>query len=222
MGKEKKGWRMFAPVVIGRYWLLQGMLYMNRVELCHRALVGAVCTAAAWFALAPVASSDLRLLLALVLGHTLNMLLNGHVFALLKHDLYWFGFYKDWNDFSAYVEGMRERLRTRPCRGLRQAAIYGSITRGSFSASSDLDIRFIARAGFANGFSVAHRVFVERVRAFLAGFPLDLYMVHSHQELARKINLDREEPIVLYDFTHRAYPVKFRDAARPRTEACHG
>lgn len=222
MGKEKKGWRMFAPVVIGRYWLLQGMLYMNGAELLHRLIVGGTFTVIAWFALAPVSEVVWRVVAALAIAHSANMVFNGHVFSLFKHDLYWFGFYKHWDDFAGYVDAMRERLRARPCGGLKQAAIYGSITRGNFSASSDLDVRFLAAPGLLNGLAVAQRVFEERVRALFAGFPLDLYMVHSKEELARKINLAKERPLVLFDSTYRGYPVKFCDAARPHGEVCHG
>ncbi len=222
MGKEKKGLRMFAPVVIGRYWLLQGMLYMNPAEVLHRLLVECIFAVLAWLALMPLESAAWRIGAALALAHTANMVFNGHLFALFKHDLYWFGFYKRWDDFAEYVETMRERLRSRPCAGLKRASIYGSITRGNFSTSSDLDIRFLAQPGLMNGLGVAQRVFEERARALIAGFPLDLYMVHSSEELARKINLEKERPIILFDATHRGYPVKFRDAARPQAEACHG
>lgn len=222
MGKAKKGWRMLAPVVLVRYWIFQGTLYMNRAELLHRAIIEAVFLAIAWFALHNVETQAWRLAGAMFAAHTASMIFNGHIFALFKHDLYWFGFYKRWDDFADYVEAMRERLRCRPCPSLKRAAIFGSITRGNFSNISDLDVRFVAGEGLLDGLAVAQRVFEERLRALIAGFPLDLYMVQSQEELARKINLKAEQPLILFDFRHRSYPVRFHDAARPRMEVCHG
>lgn len=189
---------MWAPVVIGRYWLFQGLLYMNAAERTHRLAVEALFAAAAWLALAPIVSPALRAGGAVVLAHTASMVFNGHLFALCKHDLYWFGFYKRWDDFADYVNRLQARLEKRPCRSLERAEIFGSLTRGCFSDTSDLDLRFIARPGFLRGLHVAQRVWSERLRALLAGFPLDLYLFHSEAERARKMDLRREVPIVIY------------------------
>lgn len=182
---------MWAPVVIGRYWLFQGVLYMSPAERLHRLMVELAFVLLAWFALGQVVG-------ALLVAHTASMVLNGHLFALCKHDLYWFGFYKRREDFEAYVGRLQARLEERPCAGLERAEIYGSLTRGRFTDSSDLDLRFLARPGLWSGLLVAQRVWEERMRALFAGFPLDLYLFHSAAEVARKMDLSRETPIVLY------------------------
>lgn len=189
---------MWAPVVLARYWLFQGTLYMNAVERAHRFALEAAFALASWLALSAVAAPSLRLAAALALGHTASMVFNGHLFALIKHDLYWFGFYRRWEDFAAYVDALQERLVRGRHPGLERAEVYGSLTRGRFGDASDLDLRFMARPGLRAGLAVAHLVWRERLRALFAGFPLDLYMFRSDTERARKLDLARERPVVLY------------------------
>lgn len=199
MGKEKKGIWMWAPVVILRYGMAQGIHYMNWIEKIHR-----VCVEALFFLmvlkivnLVPL-STGWRLGIALIGAHALNMILNGHIWALIKHDLYWFGFYKEWESFAEYVEQMQTRLMKRPCIGMATAEIYGSLTCGKFSDSSDLDIRFVAKPGFWNGILTCNRVVEERFRAFISAFPLDVYMFRNHDETMRKMKTALEKPIFIY------------------------
>jgi predicted nucleotidyltransferase len=184
--------------VIARYWLVQGMVYTNWTERAHRLTVEAVLILLAWWASGFAFVGRGQVVVAVLIGHTASMILNGHLFALFKHDLYWFGFYDRWDEFSAYVDRLHQRLVRRPCPGLDRAEAYGSLARGDFSATSDLDLRFIARPGFLNGWRVAHRVFEERLRALFAGFPIDAYMFHSEAELARKMNVAAEKPWVIF------------------------
>ena len=209
MGKVKTGFKMWAPVVLLRYWLFQSMLYMNWIERLHRVIIEIVLCLLAFFVLAFFLNGLWQLLLALIIGHTLSMIFNGHLFALFKHDLYWFGFYKRWADFAAYVDIMQRRFVQRPCKGLASAEIYGSITRGTFSPYSDLDIRLIAKPGWLNAWSVCNRVLGERLRALFRGFPIDIYMFRSTDEAARKMNLLKEKPIIIYSTKNPADTVPF-------------
>jgi len=198
MGRKREGWRYWAPVVILRYWLAQGMCYMNWVERAHRLALEALFFGLSYGVFYAIDRGVERLALSVLCAHTVCMFLNGQVFAVVKHDLCWFSFYRRWPDFLAYVEGIQERLVAAQCRGLKRAEIYGSLSRGKFSESSDLDLRYLALPGFWNGVRVAHLVFLERLRAFRCGFPLDLYMFHSEAELKKKMDTAAEEPIVIY------------------------
>jgi predicted nucleotidyltransferase len=97
---------------------------------------------------------------------------------------------------------------------LARAEIYGSLSRRSFSETSDLDLRFIARAGFANGFLVAHAVFLERLWALLHRFPLDLYMFHSEDELRAKMNVAKEKGLVVYRADEAAQALSVTDLSQ--------
>ncbi len=198
MKKRKQGWRSWAVVVIGRYWLFQGMRYMNWIERLHRLGLEFVFGIFAWFAAGFFLKGWAQFAVAAVIAHSSNMVLNGHLFALFKHDLYWFGFYKSWPDFRAYVEQIRLNLVKKACPALCRAEIYGGLTQGRFNESSDLDLRLIAKPGFLQGLTVAHIAFVERLRALRAGFPLDVYMFRSEIELSKKMDLAVEKAWVIY------------------------
>ena len=222
MAKGKKCGLMRTPVVLGRYWLFQGTYYMNWIERLHRFILEVLFSVLVWAVLCPIESEGWRLAGAFLVAHTANMVLNGHIFALFKHDLYWGGFYKQWNDFAAYVVGIQQRLYKRPCLGLDQAAVFGSLSHGHFNDCSDLDLRFIAHPGFWNGWRVAHRVFEERLRALSTGFPIDIYMFHSQSELGQKMNLERENPIVIYTAGKPRTNVSDFDKFVPQMRANHG
>jgi hypothetical protein len=199
MGKEKKGIKMWAPVVLIRYGLAQGIHYMNVVERVHRLSIEGIVVAVLFFCLRPTFPVLWQAIAVSLLGaHGLNMMFNGHLWALIKHDLYWFGWYNGWTDFADYVERVQQRLHERPCKGLALAEVYGSITRGKFSECSDLDMRFIAKPGWMNGIRTCNRVAEERLRAFLSGFPMDLYMFRDKNETAKKMNVEKETPLVLF------------------------
>jgi len=187
---------------------------MNWTERAHRLAVEGVFALLAWWALGSVLDGWGRLFAGVVAGHTASMVFNGHLFALLKHDLRWFGFYKELPEFLAYVQRLQLRLLTNRPRGLARAEIYGSLSRRSFSETSDLDLRFIARAGFANGFLVAHAVFLERLWALLHRFPLDLYMFHSEDELRAKMNVAKEKGLVVYRADEAAQALSVTDLSQ--------
>jgi len=210
---------MWSPVVLFRYWLFQGMGYMNWLERLHRLTLEFFFATLVWVLLSQMISGIWCIFWTLFIAHTASMVFNGHLFALFKHDLYWFGFYKHWEDFANYIVKIQLRLNHRPCAGLNRAEIYGSLTRGRFSDSSDLDLRFIAAPGFKNGWLVAHRVFEERLRAFFKGFPMDIYMFHSEDELARKMDLSREKPIVIFQSGQSGEFTSFNEIIQPLRNA---
>jgi beta-1,4-N-acetylglucosaminyltransferase len=219
VGRTIQSWKDRAPVVVGRYWLTQGMRYMNWTERLHRLALEFLFGVVAWAILEPVVSGWWRLGWVLLIAHTASMVFNGHLFALFKHDLYWFGFYRRWDDFAEYVTAIQQRLQRRPCSGLDRAEVYGSLTCGSFNDTSDLDLRFMAKQGFWNGWLVAHRAFEERFRSLFTGFPIDIYMFHSEGELARKMDLGREKPIGIFFDGKTEPPLPFYKAVCPVPES---
>jgi predicted nucleotidyltransferase len=210
MSKQRSGYNAWAVVIIARYVLAQGMHYMNNVERAHRLTIEFALAVLAWAAFFRHWPLPLACAAAAASAHLANVVVNGHLCAMFKHDLFWFGFYKTWDDFAAYVEGIQRRLAARPCRGLASAEIYGSLTRGTFGPDSDLDIRFIAKPGVWNAWRVCNLVWAERVRALLTGFPLDAYMFRTREETAVKMNVKRERPVIVYSATDPVGSVPFR------------
>ena len=187
------------PVLL-RYWLIQGVVYMNWVERLHRfALEALLIVPLAWlFGL--LGGGMWAWIAALLAGHTLSAIFNGHPFAVLVHDagVRSVCYYRDRDRFLGYVEDLQARLeRGRPdC--LAGALVFGGIVRGVLRPTSDLDARYIAMPGVWNALRTAHLVFIERLRATLRGFPMDIYMFRDARETAAKMNVSGEPPVVLY------------------------
>jgi len=168
-------------LALAAHWALQSLLYMDRTErytklgldlalaLLVRLLVGRwLPPLAAWAA-------------ALTVAHTVNLLLNGHLWGVLKH----FGLVRHTYDaFAGYVEGFLARAAREP--GIDSVWICGSLSREAWSPASDLDVRLLRRAGVANGARACWFLLRERSRALCARFPLDAYVVDSRQGLLER------------------------------------
>jgi len=198
MKPVRKGWRLWPPVIIAKYWLLQGALYMNWVERLHRWGLELLIFLAIYALIGGLAAGNGRLAAALLAAHTLNAIINGHLFAMLTHDLFWFSRYRNRADFLRYMETMRGRLQAQAPPYVSGGVFFGSIARGVFRTSSDLDIRFIPADGLWNALRAAHLVFGERFRALLAGFPIDIYMFRSEAEVRKKMDVANELPVCVY------------------------
>jgi beta-1,4-N-acetylglucosaminyltransferase len=191
-------WLNFPLLVVVKYWFFQGNLYMNRVELFHRWTLELTVFALVYWLLAGFYAVPAAAITAALVAHTLNATLNGQVVAVLAHDNKRLSLYRDPVRFVAYVEGIEKRLSQCSPLYLREVLVFGSLTRGIFRETSDLDIRFIAADGFWNALRAAHYVFIERARACLCGFPLDAYMFRTRDETERKMRVHEERAICLY------------------------
>jgi predicted nucleotidyltransferase len=172
-------------------WVLQGMLYMNPVETFYKLALDVALTGI-WWAVAFRSWDPQSWLLALILAHTTNWIINGQPIAMRRH--------LDWgrNDarhFIAYVEQLERRVQGRSY--LAAAASFGSLSRGKYSDKSDIDIRVVMHKGLMNRLRAANFCFWERLRAAIAHFPLDLYAFEL-DEMRRKMKSD-EVPVIFYD-----------------------
>ena len=172
-------------------WVLQGMLYMNPVEIIYKLGLDLVLVWAWWWLLGgehTVAAWGVAGLLA----HTSNWIINGQPIALRRH--------LDWgkNDprhFIAYIEALERRIQGSAY--LAAAASFGSLSRGKYSDRSDIDIRLVMKPGLIDKLRAANFCFWERFRALLARFPLDLY-AFDLEEMRRKMRSD-EMPVIFWD-----------------------
>lgn len=172
-------------------WVLQGMLYMNPVEIVFKIVLDVVLTAAIW-ALFFDRQGALYWLASWLLAHTVNWIINCQPVALVRH--------LDWgkNDprhFIEYVESLQRRVNGK--QYIAAAASFGSLSRGKYGDRSDIDIRFILRGGILQRLRLAGYCFIERLRAAIHGFPLDLY-AFDLDEMKRKMKAD-EVPVIFYD-----------------------
>jgi hypothetical protein len=156
------------------HWLFQGIFYLQRSELVFKLLLEWTLFCFFFvllvFLLGPLAA----LALALVLAHTINFLFNAHFWSILK--FFGYGHY-DRASFIIYVEQFAERARRE--MAIRQVLVYGSMARREWTATSDFDARITHRDGLASGLRACWFLFKERSRAFIARFPLDVYVVDN-------------------------------------------
>jgi len=171
---------------------------MNWIERAHRLLIEFLLIAFLFLTAYRYIGNFKALFFSGVLAHTLSALLNGHIFAMCNHDLFWFGLYKNKNKFMAYIDGIDRRFKRNNPKCLMGIIFFGSLARGVYRETSDLDIRFIADDGLWNAFRASHFVFLERLRAFFARFPIDIYMVSTEEEVRKKIDAGNEPPVFIY------------------------
>ncbi|TCK19476.1 hypothetical protein DFR30_2787 [Thiogranum longum] len=172
-------------------WVLQGMLYMNPIEIIYKLLLDLVLTVLFIFIFFQDPGIG-DVIVALLLAHTTNWIINCQPVALLMHiDIG----KNDPHRFIQYIEGLERRIQGRPY--LAAAASYGSLSKGCYRETSDIDIRFVLKDNILQRFQAAHYCFLERFRALIHWFPLDLY-AFSLEETLRKMNAD-EVPVIFVD-----------------------
>lgn len=172
-------------------WALQGMLYMNPVEIIYKLFLDVVIAIPVWM-LSPIQEEPSRALLAWIIAHTINWVINCQPIALLWH--------LDWGKnnalhFIQYIEELERRIQNRPY--LAAAASFGSLSKGKYKDTSDIDIRVVLRSGWLQRLRAANYCFIERVRAAINYFPLDLY-AFDLDEMKNKMNKD-EVPVIFAD-----------------------
>jgi hypothetical protein len=172
-------------------WLMQGMLYMNKTEIIYKLSLDVIFTFAWWF-LAVTIPSVTGWLIAWFLAHTTNWVINGQPVAMCRHF--------DWgkNDpfrFISYIEKMERRIQNRPY--LAAAASFGSLSKGMYKETSDIDIRVVLGKGIIGHIRAANYCFLERARAAASLFPLDLYAFEL-EEMKHKMN-ENEVPVIFSD-----------------------
>ncbi len=174
------------------HWVVQGMLQMDRTERTFKlgldvcgGLLGALLLQR-WFGW-PLAG-----LTGWLVAHTLNMVCNGHVFVVLKH----FGSMQhDRERIRRYLAGVEARVRREP--SVRYAALFGSIARGEWQPTSDIDVRLVRRSGMWAGLRACGFALAERTRATWGRIAVDVYVLDGPAALA---TLRRDEPaVVLHD-----------------------
>ena len=147
-------------------------LFKLSIDALLTTLIGAVLII--WFPW-PIA-----FLLALLIAHTINFLINGQLWVLLKH----YGLVSNsYAQFTSYVEGFTER--SNQTTSIRSVLVFGSLSRDEWSPSSDLDARIVPFPGRINALRACWFLLCERSRALWHRFPLDAYVIDSELPLSR-------------------------------------
>lgn len=174
------------------HWTFQSMLSMDFTELSFKIITDILLTLIFSLLLVNWLPLVFAILISFFIAHTLNFLFNGQIIAVLKH----FGdITHELSEFEQYINAIKTRLQKEP--SIRWAALYGSITRGELKTTSDLDIRMIRYPGFINGVRACWFTLLERTRAFLQRYPIDILVLDSPR-LLKRLRPD-ESPLVIFD-----------------------
>ncbi len=172
-----------CPAILVVNWCLQGMRGMDRGELAFRLVLETVL----WASLAPLTGG----LVALLLAHSFNFLLNGQLWVCARYCLFWHRSPAALDRFLARVVG---ELRARPW--LESAVCIGSLAEGAVARHdrADIDLRLIAPPGPSGWLKANLLLLALRARALVRLIPLDAYVYDSVESLGR---FRQDEPLLI-------------------------
>jgi thymidylate kinase len=197
-------------VAVMLHWTFQSMFFMDRTERWFKIGMDALLTLAGTLVLQFVIPWPAAFLLAFLTAHTINFFFNGQLFALLKN----YGYVEHtYLEFRDYAQGLASRAMAEP--SIQYVALYGSLSRDAWTATSDLDGRILRRPGWINGVRSCWFLMGERTRAMNAGFPLDMYVIDRETTITDRLRED--EKLVRLEPGSGTEPVRFSNMSlQPR------
>ncbi len=176
-------------IIIGINWTFQSLLYMDKTEKLFKIVFELIIFVLLFIILQYILSIATAGVLSIIIAHTINWIINGHIFALFKT----FGVIKTKNyKFNKYLNELKEKSSKESSIFL--VATFGSIARKELKETSDLDIRIIRKKGIINGLRSCIFTMKERSIAFFRRLPLDIY-VGDDLKFLQKVN---EKAIIIY------------------------
>ncbi len=175
----------FGFMIFLSAWILQGIRIMNWREATLKVALTVIPTAI-------LIMFGVHFILAFIIAHTLNFAFNGQLYAMYTH----MGATNVTpQHFLEITELFAQTCATKSY--LNAAIAYGSLSRGCFKSTSDIDLRLIPQKGELNWWKCVLFAFGLRIISFLKGYPLDLY-VYDPAVVVKRMRTD-ELPIMLYE-----------------------
>lgn len=178
-------WIKYGFMTIISAWTFQGMLLLNWRETTIKLLLDVLLTCILYVV-------GLPLLLSFFIAHTLNYMFNGQAKAVYNH---MGAGNKPAIDFYKGTLSMKKRLDKTNC--IAAAIAYGSLSRGCYKLTSDIDIRIIPKKGEWNYWKTCFWALKERCIAFVTGYPLDMYVFTL--EKTKSVMRSDELPIMVLE-----------------------
>lgn len=175
-------------------WIFQGTLYANWRDNIVKWFLDIFITI--------LLSLIMPWWLGFLIAHTLNYCFNAQAKAVYNH---MGAGNKPAIEFYKGVQAMKIRAEKTKC--LAAVIAYGSLSRGCYKPTSDIDVRFIPQPGEWNFWKATFWTLKERCIAFLTGFPLDAYVFSLKH--TKEIMRSDELPIIILEhanFTKEIYP----------------
>ncbi|MDH7508580.1 MAG: nucleotidyltransferase domain-containing protein [Methanomassiliicoccales archaeon] len=184
-----------VPILTISSWLFQGILYMDRTERVFKILLDILFFVPFYCLILLFNCGIPGILVSFAMAHTLNWVFNSHIFVLMKN----LNLKKTEPErFNQYLERLQKRIKSE--RSIIWAGVFGSLARGEFKETSDLDVRLVRKPGLINGVRACFFAMRERVWATIGKFPLDIYVLDNIGTTNRHIDKNEiGKVIVLYD-----------------------
>jgi len=182
--------------VIASNWVFQGMRYMNIYEISLKLLIDLVIVVLMMLLVFNDSSFIISILLSIFIAHTVNWVINGHIFVLMR---YVAPVPKTEKHFEDFIQKMKSSALN--WKSVDGVAIYGSYCRGTLHKYSDLDVRVVTSPGVINAVCGALFCFYQRFIAIFDLFPLDVYACDKMEFLDQL--RDDEKPFILIDHSGR-------------------
>lgn len=178
----------FVAVVM--HWTFQSLLYMDPTERWFKLALDLVLAVPLGLGLSVWVHPIVAWWAAILVAHTMNFLFNGQLWGVLKH----YGLVRHTPaGFDTYVQGFCQRAAHESA--IQYVAVYGSLVRSEWSSTSDFDARIVRHPGLGNGLKSCWFLLVERSRALISRFPIDVYVLDSKDSL-KKLRSD-EKPLLV-------------------------
>lgn len=157
-------------------WIFQGFACAHWAEILFRICLELVLVAGLSFVFLIWTHLDLAILYAILVGHTVMWLFNGHFWALKISDNRRM-VRNTPGRIKKYISSLEQR--SRQAKSITACVLSGSLSRGKFHQYSDLDVWFTKKKGFFNGLLAFILGVRERTIAFLNRIPIELYFYES-------------------------------------------
>jgi len=193
-----KGWRntirqhkVLRWILLFSNWFFQGIWNSDVTEKVYKVSFTAIFTVAIFF-LFKINSIGLNFIIALLIAHTLNWLVNCSVSGVFIHRLLLWKVTKE-KTFN-YLDGLKKKIDKTDV--ICFCAVFGSIARGELKESSDVDVGFLRKPGFYNAFKGLYFITLERLRTNITGIPFEGYLVDSIEKMVTRFE-NEQTPVVL-------------------------
>jgi thymidylate kinase/predicted nucleotidyltransferase len=186
-------------VIIAINWTFQGMLIAVWSERLFRILLELTFAAVIYTPFLILTRSPvLGALISLLIAHTINYLFNScNPLGVLKFSGWTFSVEKN----ITFLQDVKPKVKGIFRNSVLAIALFGSISRGQFSETSDIDMRMVRNHGLLNYAVTNIFAFYLRSLAFLKKIPLDLFVLDNVNQVAKQIKPE-ESPIIIYDPTN--------------------
>jgi len=180
-------------VMLASNWAFQGIFLKTWGERSFQIMVDLVFAFPVFILLSFLLRQVTAAILAVIIAHTLTWTFNGNIWSLPK---FTGATYDTARNIKFMVNLEKREMNT--FGSIAAIAAFGSLSRGEFSETSDMDMRIIRNPGILNWVKANTFGLYLRSIAFIKKIPLDLFVLDNVSQIRRQMRLD-EPSIVIYD-----------------------